>query len=58
MLLAANVSESLSMMWQGMLGIFIVVGIIAIAVTLLTRFTGKKKKKKDTDTDKDTTDAS
>lgn len=56
MLLAANTMEALNMMWQGMLGIFIVVGIIAGAVTLLTRLTGKKKDKKSNEDDSNGTE--
>lgn len=49
MFLAAEWMQALTMMWQGMLGIFIVVGVIALSVVLLTRLTGKKKNKTKTD---------
>lgn len=35
--------ESLPYMGKGMLGIFIVIGIIIICATLLNKITGKKK---------------
>lgn len=46
LLLASNFMQALNMMWQGMLGIFVVIGIIAVCVYLLTRFTSKKKSSK------------
>lgn len=49
MLLAVDIMESLTMMWQGMLGIFIVIGIVALSVVILTRITGRKKKSKKDD---------
>lgn len=39
--------QALEIMWQGMLGIFIVIGIIALSVVVLIRTTSRKKKKKD-----------
>lgn len=33
----ANVLFVLEMMWQGMLGIFVVIGILALAVYLLSK---------------------
>lgn len=38
-----NVNMALGMMGKGMLGIFVVIGIIAIIVAILTRLTGRKK---------------
>lgn len=34
---------SLQYLWQGMLGLFVVMGVIAILVYALTKFGGKKK---------------
>ena len=34
---------SLSIMWKGMLGIFVVLLILMIIIILLTKFTGKKQ---------------
>lgn len=39
--------ESLAIMGKGMLGIFIVMGIIILCITLLNKFSGEKKEKKD-----------
>ena len=33
----ANVLFALEMMWQGMIGIFVVIGILALAVYLLSK---------------------
>lgn len=30
------------MFWQGMLGVFVVIGLIALLVSMLARFTGKE----------------
>lgn len=38
-----NFMTALGMMGKGMLGIFVVIGIIAIIVAILTRLTGGKK---------------
>lgn len=38
-----NVTTALGMMGKGMLGIFVVIGIIAIIVAILTRISGSKK---------------
>ncbi len=39
-----NIMMALEMMGQGMLGIFVVLGIIALLVVLLQKLDGKKKK--------------
>ncbi len=39
--------ETLPYMGKGMLGIFIVIGIIIICATILNKLTGKKKPKDD-----------
>ena len=39
-----NIMMALEMMGQGMLGIFVVLGIIALLVGLLQKLDGKKKK--------------
>ena len=31
--------EAIDMLWQGMLGVFLVIGLIAILVSVLARFT-------------------
>lgn len=35
-------TDSLTYMWQGMLCIFIVIGVLILSVSLLSRITGKK----------------
>ena len=40
-----NVIEALGMMGQGMLGIFVVLGVIALLVVLLQKLDGSGKKK-------------
>ncbi len=42
--MSENVMMALEMMGQGMLGIFVVLGIIALLVVLLQKLDGKKKK--------------
>lgn len=42
--MSENVMMALEMMGQGMLGIFVVLGVIALLVVLLQKFDGKKKK--------------
>ena len=42
--MSANVMMALEMMGQGMLGIFVVLGVIALLVVLLQKLDGKKKK--------------
>lgn len=42
---AENTMAALGMMGKGMLGIFVVIGVIAIIVTLLTKITSGKKDK-------------
>ncbi len=39
--------ETLPYMGKGMLGIFIVIGLIIISATILNKATGKRKKSKD-----------
>ena len=39
----SNVTMALEMMFQGMLGIFVVLGIIALVVLLLQKLDSKKK---------------
>ncbi len=38
----ANLISALRLMWQGMLGIFIVMASIALIVYLITKFSNKK----------------
>ena len=38
-----NVTKALGMMGKGMLGIFVVIGIIAVIVAILIRLSGGKK---------------
>lgn len=40
----ANIEQSLEMLAQGMLGIFVVLGIIAILVWVMGKLESKKKK--------------
>ena len=42
--MSENVMMALEMMGQGMLGIFVVLGIISLLVVLLQKLDGKKKK--------------
>ncbi len=42
--MSENVMMALEMMGQGMLGIFVVLGVIALLVVLLQKLDGKKKK--------------
>lgn len=42
--MSENIMMALEMMGQGMLGIFVVLGIIALLVVLLQKLDGKKKK--------------
>ena len=42
--MSENVMMALEMMGQGMLGIFVVLGIIALLVVLLQKLDGKRKK--------------
>lgn len=42
--MTTNVMMALEMMGQGMLGIFVVLGIIALLVVLLQKLDGGKKK--------------
>ena len=37
---------SLQYMWQGMLSIFIVIGILILTVTVMNKLTSRKKKEK------------
>jgi hypothetical protein len=39
-----NMSASLSIMWKGMLGLFIVCGFVALLMMLITKIIGKPKK--------------
>lgn len=39
----ANITQALEMMGQGMMGIFVVLGIIALLVTLMQKLDNKKK---------------
>lgn len=41
--MSENVMMALEMMGQGMLGIFVVLGVIALLVVLLQKLDGKKK---------------
>jgi len=38
----ADLSAAITIMWQSMLGIFLVMAVIAILVYVFTKFTGKK----------------
>ena len=38
-----NIIHALGMMWQGMLGIFVVLGLIAGLVALMQKFENRKK---------------
>ena len=38
-----NIAAAAQMLWQGMLGVFVVLGIIALLVYLLGRITGRQK---------------
>lgn len=38
-----NVEKALMLMGQGMLGIFVVIGLIAVVVVILSKLTGKTK---------------
>lgn len=40
----ANLLRALTILWQGMLGVFIVIGLIALLVFALSRLTKKKSK--------------
>ncbi|MFV0362259.1 MAG: hypothetical protein ACK5LL_04100 [Suipraeoptans sp.] len=42
-----NFMIALEMMWKGMLGIFVVIGIITLIVLLLTKLDAYDKKKED-----------
>lgn len=37
-----NIALALQFMWQGMLGLFVVMGVIALLVFALTKIGGKK----------------
>ncbi|ODU54310.1 MAG: sodium pump decarboxylase gamma subunit [Clostridium sp. SCN 57-10] len=39
----ADLLRALTIMWQGMLGVFIVIGLIALLVSTLSRLTKKKQ---------------
>lgn len=39
----ADLLRALTIMWQGMLGVFIVIGLIAVLVSALSRLTKKKQ---------------
>lgn len=41
---SANIMQALEMMGQGMLGIFVVLGVIALLVLLMQKIDGRKKK--------------
>jgi hypothetical protein len=43
---ANNIIASLEILWKGMLGIFIVLGIIYLSIILLNKVTSGKKKEK------------
>jgi uncharacterized membrane protein len=42
-----NVSKALTIMWQGVLAIFVVIGIIILITYVLNKVTTPKKKNKD-----------
>jgi hypothetical protein len=42
-----NVLASLTIMWKGMLGLFVVCGFIAVLTMLISKIAGKTAKKKD-----------
>ena len=39
---SADLAAAITIMWQSMLGIFLVMAVIAIIVYCFTKFTGKK----------------
>jgi len=41
-----NFWKSLQMMWQGMLGIFVVLGVLALVVLLLSKIPQREKEEK------------
>lgn len=46
LILAAKVSDSLNLMWKGMLAIFIAIGIIWLAVFVMGKIDGRIKRRK------------
>ena len=40
----ADLSAAITILWQSMLGIFLVMAVIAIVVFIFTKFTGKSNK--------------
>ena len=37
--MSAEMLRAIEMLWQGMLGVFVVIGVIAFIVSMLSRFT-------------------
>ncbi len=47
------IGAALELLWKGMLGIFIVMGVIYLSVVALNKITAPKKNKENSDTGKD-----
>lgn len=39
--MSANILQAINIMWMGMIGIFVVIGILALVVYLLAKFGNK-----------------